>query len=255
MRSLARSFARSLTRSLTRSRIPGFALPLAALGALAGVAEAHVSISSGPAPAGKSQFITFSVGHGCTDAASKKLDTVKIRVAIPAGVTGVRPLFSGFGKPTVTRGSDNAVTAVEWTKAPGDLLDGDDAYYEIKLRATVPNAPFSKLEFSVDQTCEDSTTHQQIVVHWNAPEGSTTGEPAAMLSVVPAHTTGWNKLTVPRALTQDEVAAFLGDAQIVWRGAEAYSSNQQTAAQIAATPGVTALSGGLKAGDEIWVRY
>ena len=246
---------RSIVRSLS-SRVPALAPSLLAIGALAGVADAHVSISSGPAAASKSQFITFSVGHGCTDSASKKLDTVKIRVTIPAGVTGVRPLFSGFGKPTVIRAADNTtVTAVEWTKAPADLLDGDDAYYEIKLRATVPNAPFSKLQFNVEQVCEDSTSHQQVVVHWDAPEGSTTGEPAAMLSVVPARTTGWNKIKLSRALTQEEVAAYLGDALIVWRGTEAYSSNAQTAAQIAATAGVTALTGGLKAGDEIWVRY
>lgn len=224
------------------------------LGALASAAEAHISISSGPAAANKSQIITFSVGHGCQDAALKKLDTVKIRVSIPAGVTGVRAMFSDFGKPTVIT-SGTVITAVEWTKPAADLLDGDDAYYELKLRAKVPDAPFTKLKFDVQQTCEDSTTHQQVIADWNAPEGSTTGEPAPYLTVVPAHTTGWNKLTVPRALTQDEVPTYLGDALIVWRGAAAYSSNPNTAAMIAATPGVTAMAAGLQANDEIWVKY
>lgn len=233
-----------------RSILPSFL----ALGALAGAAEAHVSISGGPAAANKSQLITFAVGHGCTDTASKHLDTVKIRVAIPAGVTGVRALFSDFGKPTVVR-SGTTVTHVEWTKPAGDLLDGDDAYYEIQLRARVPDAPFTKLKFDVEQTCEDSVTHAKVIVQWNAPEGSTTGEEAAHLPVVPARGTGWNKVTVPRALTQDEVATYLGDALIVWRGSEAYSSNPNTASLITGTPGVTALAGGLRAGDEIWVKY
>lgn len=249
MRAIVRSFSASLSASLSASP-----LSLALVGALAGSAGAHVEISSGPAAANKSQLITFAVGHGCTDAASKKLDTVKIRVEIPAGVTSVRPMFSDFGKPTVIK-SGTTITHVEWTKAPGDLLDGDDAYYLISLRAKVPDAAFSRIQLNVEQTCEDSTTHQQMVVSWSAPEGSTTGQPAPILTVVPARSTGWNKLVVPRALTQDEVATYLGDALIVWRGASAYSANPNTAALIAATPGVTPLEGGLAASDEIWVRY
>lgn len=224
------------------------------LGALASAAEAHVSISSGPAAANKSQLITFAVGHGCQDAALKKLDTIKVRVSIPAGVTSVRALFSDFGKPTVIT-SGTVITAVEWTKPAADLLDGDDAYYELKIRARVPDAPFTKLKFDVQQTCEDSTSHTQVIVDWNAPEGATTGEPAPYLTVVPAHSVGWNKVTVPRALTQDEVPTYLGDALIMWRGTAAYSSNSNTAAMIAATQGVTALGAGLQANDEIWVKY
>ena len=223
------------------------------LGALAGVASAHVSISSGPAGANKSQVIAFGVGHGCEDAAGKHLDTIKVRVEIPTGVTSVRAIFSDFGKPTLIK-TNNVVTAVEWTKPAADLLDDDEAYYELKIRARVPDAPFTKLKFSVKQTCQDSTNGAQVITDWNADEGATTGEPAPYLTVVPARSTGWNKFTVPRALTQDEVAAYLGDALIVWKGNAAYSSNPNTASQIGATAGVTALDG-LAANDEIWVRY
>jgi len=233
-------------RSIIRSLI--------VLGALASVAQAHVSISSGPAAANKSQLITFAIGHGCEDSAMKHLDTIKVRVTIPAGVTSVRALFSDFGKPTVIK-SSGTVTAVEWTKPVLDLLDGDDGYYELKIRAKVPDAPFTQLKFDVQQTCEDSTTHQQMVVDWNAPAGSTTGEPAPYLTVVPTRTNGWNKFTVTQALTQDQVPTYLGDALIVWKGNFAYSGNANTAGQIANTPGVTPLTEGLQAGDEIWVRY
>src|SRR3954463_10664560 len=92
--------------------------------ALAGVAQAHISITSGPATANKSQIITFGVGHGCTDANMKKIDTVKIKVLIPTGVTGVRAFRSDFGKPVLTKSGAN-VTAVEWTKPVSELLDGD----------------------------------------------------------------------------------------------------------------------------------
>ncbi len=221
--------------------------------ALAGVAQAHISITSGPAIANKSSIITFGVGHGCTDANMKKIDTVKIKVLIPTGVTGVRAFRSDFGKPTLTK-DNGVVTAVEWTKPQSELLDGDDGYYEIKIRAAVPNAPFTKLKFVVEQTCEDSTTHAQIVSNWSEDEGSTTGEPAPQLVVVPAHATGWTKITVPRALTKEELATYLGDSQIVWKGSAAFSSNSNTAAMITSTPGVTALDG-VAANDEIWVKY
>ena len=222
--------------------------------AIPSIASAHVSLSSGPAQANKSQIISFSVGHGCTDTAGKKLDTVKLTVTIPAGVTGVRGIRSDFGNPTYTKSGAN-VTTITWTKAAGDLLEADDSYYEVKLRAKVPDMPFSKLQWNVTQTCEDSTTHAQIVVPWDQPEGSTTGEPAAIQMIVPARTsTGWSKFTMNRALTIAEVATYLGDAQIVWRGNAAYSSNPNTMAMIAATQGVTALDG-LAANDEIWVKY
>jgi hypothetical protein len=221
--------------------------------AIPAIASAHVSLSSGPAQANKSQIISFSVGHGCTDTAGKKLDTVKITVTIPTGVTGVRGIRSDFGNPSYTK-SGTAVTAITWTKPAGDLLDGDDSYYEVKLRAKVPDAPFSKLQWNVTQVCEDSTTHAQITVPWDQPEGSTTGEPAAIQMIVPARTTGWNKFTMSRALTIEEVATFLGDSLIVWRGNAAYSSNPNTMAMIAATQGVVPLDA-VAANDELWVRY
>ncbi len=229
-------------------------LSLGAVATLAGSAAAHVSIASGPAGANKSQIISFGVGHGCETAAGKHLDTIKIRVTIPAGVTGVRALFSDFGKPTLVK-SGEVVTHVEWTKARADLLDGDDSYYELKIRARTPATAFAKLGFVVEQTCQDSATDEQMVVSWDQPDGVTTGNPAPQLVVVPSHGTGWVQLEVPRALTQDEIPLYLGDAQIVWRGTAAYSPNAATAALIAATPGVTALAGGLAANDKIWVRY
>ena len=211
-------------------------------------AEAHVALASGPALAARSQKITFSVGHGCEGS-----DTVRVRVEIPAGVTSVRPLFSDFGKPTVIK-NGTTVTAVEWTKAAADVLDADEAYYELTLRARVPDAAFTQLQFNVTQVCR-SSLGVETTVPWDQPAGSTTGNPAPLLVVTPAHTAGWNKVTVGRAVAAADLPLYLGDAQIAWRGTAAYSSNANTMAQIGNTPGVSALAGDLAAGDELWVKY
>src|SRR5262245_22581752 len=116
-----------------------------------GRADAHVSISSGPAAANKSQKVTFSVGHGCEGA-----DTLSIRVEIPAGVTSVRALRSDFGKPSVEKDGAGAITAVSWQKADADLQTEDIGYYELTIRARMPDAPFSRLVFNVDQVCRDA---------------------------------------------------------------------------------------------------
>lgn len=213
-----------------------------------GVAEAHVSLSSGPGQAAKSQKITFGVGHGC-----EGLDTVKVRVDIPAGVTSVRALFSDFGKPTVIK-TGTTVTAVEWTKADGDVLAGDDAYYELTIRARVPDVAFTQIQFNVTQTCR-APGGADVVVAWDQGPGSTTGNPAPLLVVQPARTAGWNKITVGRSVAQGDLGLYLGDAQIVWRGTAAYSSNANTMSMIGQTTGVTALAGGLASGEEIWIKY
>jgi uncharacterized protein YcnI len=210
-------------------------------------AEAHISLASGPAQATRTQKITFGVGHGCAGD-----DTLRIRIDIPAGVTGVRALFSDFGKPTVIR-DGTTVTAVEWTKADNDVLAGDDAYYELTIRARVPDAAFTRLQFNVTQVCRSSGGTETTVMWDQAPGAG--GNPAPLLTVVPARSAGWNKITVGRAVTAADLPLYLGDAQIVWRGNAAYSPNANTMMQIGSTQGVTVLSGDLASGDELWVRY
>ncbi len=210
-------------------------------------AEAHVDISSGLAEASKSQKITFAVGHGCEGA-----DTVRVRVEIPAAVTSVRALFSDFGKPTVIR-SGTTVTAVEWQKADADLLDADDGYYELTIRARIPNAAFTRIAFVITQVCRSSTGVETTVV-WDQPPGSPENT-APLLTVVPPRSVGWNKIVLDRGVAAADLPLYFRDAQIVWRGNAAYSANPNTMTQIGQTAGVTALSGDLAAGDELWVRY
>lgn len=221
----------------------------ASLVATARLAEAHVSIVSGPAASAKTQKITFGVAHGCEGA-----DTVKIRVEIPAGISGVRALTSDFGKPVVEKDGTN-VTAITWVKADTEFQVDDVQYYEITLRARVDAPAFSTVLFHAIQTCR-TAAGVEIVVPWiEAPGG--TGDPAPALVVAPAHMPGWNKFVIPAGITVTAAAlpTYLGDALIVWRGNAAYSANANTMAMVAVTPGVTALASDLQANDEIWVRY
>ncbi len=208
--------------------------------------QAHVGIASGPAFANKSQKITFSVGHGCDGA-----DTYRVRVDIPAGVTSVRALRSDFGKPTIIRDevTPSVIVAVEWEKPLEDLQDEDVGFYELTLRARVPDAPFTQIPFTVTQTCRDSSDVETTEI-W-------TGDTAAVLNVVPSRLSGWNSFTLGASTTIPEalVPIFFGDAQIVWRGTAAYSANPVIATVIAATPNVTVLTGDLAPGDQIWVKY
>jgi hypothetical protein len=221
------------------------------------VAAAHISIPSGPAIANKSgQKIVFGISHGCHDAANNPIDTLSIQIDIPTGVdpTSVRPMPSDFAPtPAVTKSGAN-VTSVKWTRNPAELQNGDNAYYEITLRLKVSDVPFTKIPFTVTQVCRPAggTAADDVTVVWTGTSGA---EPAPQLTVVPAHTTGWNKLTLTKAVAAADFGAYFGDSQIVWKGTSAFSPNAAVAALITMTTGVTALTADLAAGDEIWVKY
>lgn len=210
-------------------------------------AAAHVSITSGPLFAGKSQELTFGVGHGCEGA-----DTWSVRVEIPAAITTVRAMTSDFGRPTLEKDAAGLVTAVTWQKADGDLFDADELYYKLTLRIKAPEAPFTRLVFPVHQTCKtkDGAT---LTVDWIGTDPANKDiEPAPAAVVVPPRMAGWNKVTVPAAIPS--LGAYFGDALIVWRGKAAWSPNPNTTELIGTTAGVTALES-LSAGDDVWVRY
>lgn len=222
------------------------------------LAAAHITISSGPSIANKTgQKVTFAVNHGCTDLNKNKLDTLSIQVDIPAGIdpASVRPMPSDFAaKPEVIRDGAN-VTAVKWSRDASDLQDGDLAYYEITLRLKVMDVPFTKIPFVITQVCRRSGggPADDVTVVWTGP--SSNPEPSPLLVVVPPHSPGWNKLVLTTGVAVAEFGAYFGDAQIVWKGTSAFSSNASVAALITGTAGTTSLAADLAAGDEIWVKY
>jgi len=232
-----------------------------ALLALAGVfvapAQAHVGISSGPAVADSTSEVVFSVGHGCAG-----LDTLSIKIDIPASVTAVRAGPSNLGTATFQRNDALAVTAVTFAKKASEVIEGDDNLYKVVLRIKVPKTPFAPVYFPIHQTCQKPDGTGTTVTEWvaTAPNESLSGDagaapsPAAVLVIVPAWKPGWNKFTVPVAIAAADLATFFGGVQVVWKGSAAYSANASTVEQIKATAGVTELAA-IAAGDEVWVKY
>jgi periplasmic copper chaperone A len=216
---------------------------------LTSTALAHVSVA-GPAFAGKSQVLTFSVGHGCEGA-----DTFRVEVKIPEQVTSVRALPSLWGEAEISKNDAGIVTSVAWTK--DDVRAEDDQYYQFGIRIGVPETPFTILYFPTTQTCR-TADGVESTVEWAAlpdeseaaPEGEETS-PSPSLWVVPPRMAGWNKYTVDAKL--DDLSVF-DDAQIVWAGDAAYSANAQTKELIRSEDDVDELSE-IKAGAEIWVKY
>jgi hypothetical protein len=163
---------------------------------------------------------------------------------------------SDFGKVSVEKDAAGTITAVVWQKADQDALDADIGYYKLVVRLKTPDKAFTTLLFPTHQTCRamDGTTS---VVDWAAlptdpvPDGGES-EPAPALPIVPAHKPGWNKYVAAQAVS--DLGVYFSDAQIVWKGSAAYSSNTTTAELIKGTPGVTALTT-IAAGDTVWVRY
>lgn len=224
-------------------------LVIAGVLAASATAQAHVSAVSSTAIAGKSVVVELGVGHGCDGS-----DTYAITVDIPKGMTSVRPMTSDFGKTSVTYDAmdPKLVTSVTWQKDDLDALPGDTNYYKLAFRAKVPAAPFTSIYYKVHQVCRAADATLSYA-EWVALPGEM-GEPAAAQAIVPDHLPGWNKYTVPVDIA--DLSIFFKDALIVWRGTEAYSFNDATVELIQTTPGVTLLAaGGVKANDEIWVRY
>lgn len=222
-----------------------FALLGAAFFASAG-ASAHIGLSAanGNGLASSSNELTFSIGHGCPkDGGGGDADTIKVEIDIPADVTDVKAMPNAFGKATVTP------TKVTFEKAPADYLAEDSGFYKLTIRVRVPNAPFTKIYFPAHQYCNGVANP----VHWTTTPSDDGGAGTApTLVVMPAKQPGWNRYTVPVAIT--DMPSFFKDAQIVWKGNAAYSANAVTLDQIKSEAGVTELTS-LAASDEIWVKY
>ncbi|MGE3768357.1 MAG: DUF1775 domain-containing protein [Kofleriaceae bacterium] len=229
-------------------------LILAGLCVSSSTAFAHITVASGPAQAGKSAKVALAINHGCN---SSSEDTFKILVSFPAGTfSNIRPMRSDFGSYVFVKDGNQAITGIEWTKPVADKRMADDSYYELVFKATMPNTPFTKVKLDITQTCVDAAGNTTTPVHW---DDSNSAEPAPRLTIAPqrVNTIGWNKITIPANTTvaATDLAAYFGDALIIWKGSAAFSTNPNTVEQINATTGVTLLAEALAAGDVIWVRY
>lgn len=220
------------------------------------LANAHVTVASGPATSNTSQVVTFTIAHGCpgAQAGDPDLDTIALTIDIPASVTSVRAVPSAFGKATVQKNATGAATSVTFTKSAGDQLGADDDFYTMSLRLKTPSFPFAQIFFPSHQTCK-RPDGSLTTVDWIALPGDVTHEPAAALTLVPPRLPGWNTYTIGQNTHVPDMTIFFQDAQIVWRDNAAYSFNPAIATAITMTPGVTTLTGGVHPDDVIWVKY
>ena len=194
-------------------------------------AQAHVTFVDNTADAGRSFVASANISHGC-EAGANQFDTWKVVMELPTGVTA-RPVHSTLGNAKVVGNT------MVWERiAPPLATVADDTlFYQLQFRFTVPNLPFTKLAFRTTQTCTNGGT--QV---WE-------GVDAPTLLIVPVHVNGWNKYTAQSALDAATISTFFSDAQIVWSGGKAFSSNPATAAAISSP--LT----GIAAGDVFWVKY
>jgi uncharacterized protein YcnI len=156
-------------------------------------ASAHITLQTREAPIGSSYKAVLRVPHGCDGSA-----TTAIRVRIPDGFVGVKPMpkpgwrigiiNGAYAKPftlhhaKVTKG----VMEVSWS---GGKLP--DAFYdEFVLVGTIADElqPGGKLYFKVVQECEKGV-HRWIEVPTGGAQGQGSGseesEPAPALKLLP----------------------------------------------------------------------
>jgi periplasmic copper chaperone A len=141
---------------------------LASLALLAGIAAvpaaAHVTLDLAEAPADSYVRLAIRVPHGCAGAA-----TTGVRLAVPGGLTSVRPapkpgwaLTVVPGEPAPGRGEHGAPAStlkeVAWRGGPLQ----DDHFDEFLLMVRTPNTPGETLWFPFVQECEGGAVTRWI---------------------------------------------------------------------------------------------
>ena len=162
-----------------------------ALGAIALIvpAGAHVTLENREAPVGASYKAVLRVPHGCEGTA-----TTSVRVRIPDGVIGVKPMPKpGWTLATVTgkypktytlfhAKVSEGVTEIAWS---GGKLP--DAYYDefvFQANLTDDLAPGKMLYFPVVQECEKGV-HRWIEIPAAGKNAGDYPEPAPGLKLLP----------------------------------------------------------------------
>jgi periplasmic copper chaperone A len=153
-------------------------LAVSALAVIGQAAHAHVTLEQGRAAAGAAYKAVLRVGHGCEGEATHTL-----RVRIPAGFRGVKPMPKAGWSISLER-TQGDVSSITWTANSREAWLPDGFYDEFVLRGQTPSQP-GPLWFSVLQQCEKSSNDWSEV----PPQGHSTAglrTPAALLLVEPS---------------------------------------------------------------------
>ena len=169
-----------------------FVLGAAVAAACAGAVSAHITLDRPETPVGGSYKAVLRVSHGCNGS-----PTTAIRVRIPDGVIGVKPMpkpgwtlaiVNGkYAKPYTLRGAKvtEGVTEIAWT---GGKL-ADEHYDEFVFTSSIAQelAAGTTIHFPVVQTCEKGVHRWIDIPKGNASESHGEGftEPAPGLRLLP----------------------------------------------------------------------
>jgi len=150
-------------------------------------AAAHVTVDPPHAAADSYFKVNVRVPHGCEGS-----PTLRVRVRIPMGVTGVKPQpKAGWEMSTVKAKLDKPIDAghgrtvseyvseITWT---GKLLD--EHYEEFGIHMKLPNTPNVVLYFPAVQECEKGV-HRWIEIPEAGRKSSDYKEPAPALKLGP----------------------------------------------------------------------
>jgi uncharacterized protein YcnI len=161
---------------------------LAAILFAAGPALAHVELQTDKAPAAGSYKAVLMVPHGCAGS-----PTIALKVQIPDGVIGVKPMAKPGWKITIksaklTQPLDiegdkitEAVKEIDWT---GGTLP-DDFYDEFAfIAAKLPDTPGAVIYFPTVQICAKGETHW-IEIPAQGQSGDDLAHPAPSLTLGP----------------------------------------------------------------------
>lgn len=150
------------------------------------IAQAHAVLEQNQAVTGSYFTAVMNIGHGCEGS-----PTLKVRIKIPDGVTGVKPMpKAGWQLETVTGKLDKpytdhgktiteGVTEIVWT---GKLLDAH--FDQFTMQVKLPDAaPGSMIFFPTVQECEKGA-HRWIEIPAAGKTRSDYKEPAPFLRIL-----------------------------------------------------------------------
>ncbi|MBR0821480.1 YcnI family protein [Bradyrhizobium liaoningense] len=164
-------------------------IAVTALLAASTAAQAHVTLAQTEAPIGASYRATFRVPHGCGNS-----PTLKVRVRIPEGVVGVKPMPKAGWQIDLVKGTydksyamyhsnvTEGVKEVSWT---GRLPDDYYEEFVVSVYLTGDLTPGRMLYFPVVQECEGAGTHRWIEIPSDEKSAADYKEPAPGVKLLP----------------------------------------------------------------------
>jgi periplasmic copper chaperone A len=149
----------------------------------------HASLEQETAKSGDNYRGVLRITHGCSGS-----PTVAVRVRIPDGVKGTKPMAKAgweletivmkLDEPYTSRGTTVTEDVRELIWKGGSLAD--DFFDEFVFRATLPDTTEKvTLYFRTVQECENGEFHRWIEVPMEGENGDDFQEPAPALNILP----------------------------------------------------------------------